>query len=180
VREGGRHARGPTERRPRGAAFADTEFTTFFEAGEWGERHSSSYRGSASTGSGAADSRSSSGPAGWGGSTGSILAEHPDEPQVGWDARKGGPYAGRGPKGYRRSDERIHEDVCDCLTQHGRIDASNMTITVWNGEVTITGSVQDRRVKRLAEEVAEAVAGVSQVHNQLRVVPRDDRRSETL
>jgi osmotically-inducible protein OsmY len=55
-----------------------------------------------------------------------------------------------------------------------------MTITVWNGEVTITGSVQDRRVKRLAEEVAEAVAGVSQVHNQLRVVPRDDRRSETL
>src|SRR5438874_678 len=30
-----------------------------------------------------------------------------------------GPHVGRGPRGYTRSDERIREDVCDRLCQHG-------------------------------------------------------------
>src|SRR6185503_8363040 len=33
-------------------------------------------------------------------------------------------YAGRGPRGYQRTDERIREDVCDRLTDDPRIDAS--------------------------------------------------------
>lgn len=41
-----------------------------------------------------------------------------------------GPHAGRGPKGYQRSDERIREDVCDRLTEHPAIDASEIEVEV--------------------------------------------------
>lgn len=89
-----------------------------------------------------------------------------------------GPYAGRGPKGYRRSDERIHDDVCDHLTAHGRLDASDVTLTVEDGEVTFEGTVADRRQKRLAEDLADRVRGVVDVHNRLRLARSGDRRDE--
>jgi hypothetical protein len=80
-----------------------------------------------------------------------------------------GPFSGRGPRGYQRSDERIREDVCDRLTQHGQIDAGEVDIQVSDCEVTLTGSVNSREAKRMAEDTAESVAGVREVHNQLRV-----------
>jgi hypothetical protein len=42
-------------------------------------------------------------------------------------------------------------------------------IVVVNGEVTLQGSVNDRWAKRTAEDLAESVWGVKEVHNQLRV-----------
>jgi hypothetical protein len=80
-----------------------------------------------------------------------------------------GPYIGRGPRGYQRSDERIKEDVCECLAQHGLIDASNIEVTVDNGEVTLRGSVEDRQMKRRAEDAVESLSGVRDVHNEIRV-----------
>jgi hypothetical protein len=87
----------------------------------------------------------------------------------------GGPYAGLGPRGYQRPDERIREDVCDALCAHGSIDASDLEVTVDNGEVTLSGVVRKRAEKRLAEELAEQTAGVREVHNQLRVAPATGR-----
>lgn len=84
-----------------------------------------------------------------------------------------GPYAGIGPKGYQRSDERIFEDVCERLTRHGRIDARNMQVEVKNGEVSLNGSVDSRQTKRMAEQVIEQVRGVRDVHNELRVEPQN-------
>lgn len=83
-----------------------------------------------------------------------------------------GPYTGRGPRGYRRSDDRIFEDVCEALTEHGDIDAGEIEVAVQNGEVTLTGTVADRRQKRLAEDIVESCSGVQDVHNQLRVQGR--------
>jgi hypothetical protein len=80
-----------------------------------------------------------------------------------------GPYAGRGPQGYQRSNERIHEDVCDLLTRHGQIDASGVNVRVDHGEVTLEGTVHSRHEKRLAEDLAEDLPGVREVHNRLRV-----------
>jgi hypothetical protein len=80
-----------------------------------------------------------------------------------------GPYAGRGPKGYQRSDDRIREDVSDRLTAHGQIDASDIEVRTQAGEVTLVGFVDSRAVKRAAEDLAEDVPGVREVHNQLRV-----------
>jgi hypothetical protein len=80
-----------------------------------------------------------------------------------------GRHAGRGPKGYRRSDDRIREDVNDLLTADPNIDATEIEVRVANGVVTLTGLVEDRSAKRLAEDLAEDVMGVDDVSNQLKV-----------
>lgn len=80
-----------------------------------------------------------------------------------------GGYAGRGPKSWRRSDERIREDVNEELTRHPEVDASEVDVAVINAEVTLTGTVDGRLEKRDAEECAWRVFGVKDVHNQLRI-----------
>jgi len=78
-------------------------------------------------------------------------------------------FAGRGPKGYRRSDERIEEDVCERLTVHPAIDASEIEVSVSGGDVTLKGTVNNRAEKHLAESMTETVSGVKEVYNQLRI-----------
>ncbi len=85
------------------------------------------------------------------------------------DEMRKGTYAGRGPRGYRRSDERIREDINDNLTDDWYIDASDIEVTVNNGMVTLTGHVDSRLEKRRAEDIVECVSGVTDVSNQLRV-----------
>ena len=78
-------------------------------------------------------------------------------------------YRGRGPKNYRRSDERIREDVCERLTFDDQVDASEVEVNVKEGTVMLTGAVGDRLTKRRAEAVAESVSGVKDVQNNLRL-----------
>ncbi|ADV68415.1 BON domain-containing protein [Deinococcus maricopensis] len=78
-------------------------------------------------------------------------------------------HRGKGPKGYQRSDDRIREMVSDALEDDHGIDASDIEVMVQNGEVTLTGTVTDRQQKRMAEDCAERVRGVRDVHNQIRV-----------
>lgn len=78
-------------------------------------------------------------------------------------------YAGRGPKGYRRSDERIREDVNERLTGDYYLDAHDVDVSVNEGIVTLSGRVDNRRDKRRAENLAESVTGVTDVYNQLRI-----------
>jgi osmotically-inducible protein OsmY len=75
----------------------------------------------------------------------------------------------RGPKGYKRSDDRIREDVSDRLGENPYIDCSEVEVTVNNGEVTLTGVVTSRQEKFLIEEITDDVSGVNEVHNQVRV-----------
>lgn len=85
--------------------------------------------------------------------------------------RHDGPHRGKGPKNYRRSDDRIKEEINDRLTDEWNVDASDIEVNVLNGEVTLTGFVTDRHQKRKAEEVAENVLGVTQVENRIKVDP---------
>ena len=78
-------------------------------------------------------------------------------------------HVGKGPKGWQRSDERIREEVNEALARHPEIDASDIEVRVQGGEVTLTGTVTDRRAKRLAEDVAEQVFGAKDVTNQIKV-----------
>ena len=82
-------------------------------------------------------------------------------------------HRGKGPKGYTRSDDRIHDEICDRLTQHPLIDATMMEVTVDKGEVTLIGEVLDRRMKHMAEDVADSVSGVKDIHNRLRIHRED-------
>ena len=80
-----------------------------------------------------------------------------------------GPHAGRGPEGYTRSAERMTEQVNERLTDDHRVDASQIQVTAEDGEVTLNGTVTDRSQKRRAEDIAESVRGVDDVHNRLTI-----------
>lgn len=88
-----------------------------------------------------------------------------------------GPHYGKGPKGYRRSDERIREDVSDVIAQQGFIDASDVEVKVDGGVVTLSGQVQRRQDKRSIEQMIERVHGVDEVHNELRL-RREERTTQ--
>lgn len=83
--------------------------------------------------------------------------------------RSHGPHRGRGPRGYSRSDERIREDVNDCLCDDPFIDASDVDVQVSKGEVTLSGTVDSREAKRRAEDLIENISGVRECQNHLRI-----------
>jgi hypothetical protein len=97
-----------------------------------------------------------------------VYGGRPSERQHSTQTR--GEFTGRGPRGYRRSDERIREDVCQCLTDDDHIDASDIEVTVNDREVTLTGTVSSRMQKRHAEDLIERLPGVRDVINNIRVV----------
>lgn len=78
-------------------------------------------------------------------------------------------YSGRGPKNYRRPDDRIRDDVAERLTVDPLIDAFEVEIDVRNGDVTLSGLVPTRDQRRRAEVIAERVNGVRHVTNTIRV-----------
>jgi hypothetical protein len=85
------------------------------------------------------------------------------------DGRDQESHRGRGPQGYRRPDERINDEVHDRLTEDPHIDASGVTVTVKDGEVTLAGTVTSRHAKHHAEHIVEDLSGVRHVQNNLRV-----------
>lgn len=117
--------------------------------------------------------------AAWGG--GAYGGERPDHDESGHSALESVGHAlgeigdrvrralGRGPKGYKRSDARIHEDICEVLSERHDIDVSDVTVQVENNEVILEGTVPQRHHKRIIELVAEGTRGVEDVHNRIRV-----------
>ena len=103
--------------------------------------------------------------ASWFGDHGAEQRRHVDEVRAG--------HRGRGPKGYKRSDSRIHEDVNDRLTEDPYLDATDIEVSVLDGDVTLTGVVSMREEKRRAEQLAEHVLGVGDVQNNLRLRRQD-------
>ena len=82
-------------------------------------------------------------------------------------------FAGRGPQGYKRSDDRIVEDINEAMTRDHNLDATNISVEVKDGEVVLKGTVSDREAKRYAEEIAESCSGVRDVQNQIRIKRED-------
>ena len=94
----------------------------------------------------------------------------------GYYARDGVSFRGRGPKNYRRADHRIAEEIHHRLTDDHDVDASNIDVTVDNGDVTLQGTVDSRRTKRIAEEIVYECRGVHDVHNRLKIAADHTRR----
>jgi hypothetical protein len=129
------------------------------------------------------------GPGGWrvgagqmpdslpGGRGGQQYGRGAEEMRGGEDAHASGPsHRGRGPKGYQRSDERLKELVCERLSDDHRVDASEISVEVKNGEVTVEGEVSDRGTKYRVEDLIEQ-CGVREIHNRLRVQDRSGAQS---
>lgn len=79
-----------------------------------------------------------------------------------------------GPKGWRRADDVIREDVCEALAYQHELDATDVEVEVKDAEVTLKGTVVDRHAKRLAEHLVEGVRGVEDIHNRLTIRKDDD------
>ncbi|MGH9945797.1 MAG: BON domain-containing protein [Pyrinomonadaceae bacterium] len=90
-----------------------------------------------------------------------------------YDERRAQSQHGKGPRNYTRSDDRIREDVNDELADSWTLDATNIEVMVNDGEVVLTGTVENRSDKRTAEDTAEDVRGVKHVENRLRIVRGD-------
>ncbi len=80
-----------------------------------------------------------------------------------------GPYTGRGPRNFRRTDDQIRDDINDRLWMDGQLDASDIDVSVDNGVVTLDGFVDSRWAKRRADDLAWMVPGVYDVLNNLKV-----------
>jgi hypothetical protein len=87
-------------------------------------------------------------------------------------------FFGVGPKGYKRSDERIREDVCEALASHPDIDASEIEVRVKDGHVILTGTVENRWMRRQAEDAIEFVPGVTDIRDELTIPRNTDTNGE--
>lgn len=85
---------------------------------------------------------------------------------------------GRLPKNYRRSDERIREEICEALMQQPGVDVSDVEVSVAGGEVTLSGTVPERRIKHHVEDLCENRLGVTGVTNKLKVRKDAHRESD--
>ena len=90
-----------------------------------------------------------------------------------WQSTKN--FFGKGPKGFRRTDEKIRDEVCEALYRDNSVDASEIEVSVKDAEVILSGTVSGRRMKRLAEDCADSVSGVSDVRNEIRVQPLSEK-----
>lgn len=86
---------------------------------------------------------------------------------------RGEGHRGRGPEGYRRSDQRILEDVSDRIADDPYIDGRRISVAVKDGTVRVEGEVGARWIKHHLEHIAARCMGVVDVDNRVRVV-RDE------
>jgi osmotically-inducible protein OsmY len=92
------------------------------------------------------------------------------EGRSGSERRKpGGSQTGQGQQFNRRSDDKIHEEIWELLTNNADLDASEIELHVESGEVTLTGTVDSRDAKWLSEDLVNSVTGVREVNNRLKV-----------
>jgi osmotically-inducible protein OsmY len=83
--------------------------------------------------------------------------------------KPGGSQAGRGSQFQRRSDDKIYDEIRELLTNNPDLDASEVELHVESGEVTLTGTIDSRDARWLAEDLVNSVTGVREVNNRLKV-----------
>jgi hypothetical protein len=77
-------------------------------------------------------------------------------------------HRGKGPRGYRRSDERIMEDIIDRLNADRALDLSEIEIEVRDGDIYLSGNGRDRITRHRIEDIVNNVPGVKNIENAIR------------
>lgn len=85
--------------------------------------------------------------------------------------REAGPYRGKGPKAWSRSDARVREDVCERLMEDRLLDARGIEVQVHDGVVVLIGEAPGASDAAHAEMLARRASGVRDVRNDLRHHP---------
>lgn len=83
-------------------------------------------------------------------------------------------FVGYGPKNYKRSDNRIYEEVCETLMKNKEVDATNIGVKVSEGIVYLSGKVESRKMKKVSEDIVDVLPGVRDVRNELSIVRKEN------
>jgi hypothetical protein len=86
-----------------------------------------------------------------------------------------GGFGGVGPRGYKRPDVRIEEEVVQRLEDAEWVDATDVQVEVADGVVSLAGEVETSTERFAAEDIAAEVAGVVDVINRLHARRRRNR-----
>lgn len=89
-----------------------------------------------------------------------------DNPRYGEDYNEGPSPASELQSG----DRKIEAEIRESLNQHAHLAPSGIIIDVTDGEVTLTGQVENIYMKQIAEDLALDAIGVTGVQNKLLVV----------
>lgn len=95
---------------------------------------------------------------------------HRASPGMAWRDNRG-----KAPRNYKRSDQRIMDDIFEVVTADVLVDSSDVEINVTNGEVVLSGNVRDRRDKWRIEDLIERIPGVTNIENRIRVTAQQVR-----
>lgn len=76
-------------------------------------------------------------------------------------------------RAYRRTDERVRDDVCERLSHSNAVDPANVTVEVHDGIVTLDGTVPRRSMRYALEDITARCMGVIDVDNRVRVAAPD-------
>ncbi|MDY6993915.1 MAG: BON domain-containing protein [Pseudomonadota bacterium] len=79
-----------------------------------------------------------------------------------------------------RSDETIEQDVKTALADNAATDAFEVSVTVAQGVVTLTGTVDSWQEKSLATKSAQRVKGVQKVNNDLVIDYQTERQDNEI
>jgi osmotically-inducible protein OsmY len=78
----------------------------------------------------------------------------------------------------KRTDEEIKNDIVDQLVWDSRVDASDVTVSVTNGVVSLGGTVPDYPSLKVTEATARRTEGVVLVENEIALDPAVLRPSD--
>jgi hypothetical protein len=78
-------------------------------------------------------------------------------------------YIGRGPKGWKRTDEMLKEEVSLALTRSLEVDPSELEVEVKDHCVYLKGTLPTKGMRLVAEDLVGSVPGVEDVFTQIRI-----------
>ena len=73
------------------------------------------------------------------------------------------------PRGDRRPDERIKEEILDLFSSQRQFNASGIRVTVKEGIVTLSGKIDDPYGMQTAAKMVENILGVLEINNNLHI-----------
>lgn len=78
-------------------------------------------------------------------------------------------FSGVGPKGWKLSNEKLREKICEVLTNSYEVDPTEMEVTVEEGIVYLKGFIKSRGMKAVAVDLVYSIPGVEDVITQLQI-----------
>jgi BON domain len=78
-------------------------------------------------------------------------------------------YSGKGPRGWKLTDQKMMERVCEVLLHSHEVDPTDIEVFVKDHVVTLKGKIRSKGMRRVAEDLVGSVPGVRDVFSELKI-----------